>query len=73
MAFRTKVLGVAVVTAGLAATVAHAQTVDQHTNGPKARVERMIPLPPPPPAPTPGPAVSTTTATSPPAAPPKKN
>ena len=60
---------------GSTASIASAQTVEQHNGpvGPKQRVERIINLPPPPPAPTGAPAGSTTTVTSPPAAPAKKN
>jgi hypothetical protein len=59
---------------GSTASIASAQTVEQHNGpgGPKQRVERIINLPPPP-APTGAPAGSTTTVTSPPAAPAKKN
>jgi hypothetical protein len=63
---------------GLTASVALAQTADQHNapGGPKDKVEKFVnqyglTLPPPPPTPPSAP-VSTTTVTSPPVAPPKK-
>jgi hypothetical protein len=63
---------VAVVLVGLGATVASAQTADQHNapGGPRDRVEKLLGgLPPPPPTPPSAP-VSTTTVHAPPAAPP---
>jgi hypothetical protein len=69
MAHKTFSFVFAVAVVGFTTSFAHAQTVEQHANGPKARVERLVPLPPPPPAPT----VSTTTVVSPPVAPPKTN
>lgn len=66
----------AAVLASYGVVVTYAQTVQQHTDGPKRKVENLVgqsgfTLPPPPPTPHSAP-VSTTTVTSPPSAPPKK-
>jgi hypothetical protein len=78
MTLKSTTLVLATAVLGLTASVATAQTADQHNGpgGPKEKVEKFVnqyglTLPPPPPTPPSAP-VSTTTVTSPPAAPPKK-
>lgn len=66
----------AAILASYGVVVTYAQTVQQHTDGPKQRVKNLLgqsglTLPPPPPTPPSAP-VSTNTVTSPPSAPPKK-